>query len=221
MNIAIIPARKNSQRLKNKNIKFFFGKPVIYYSIREAKKTKLFDKIIVTTDSEKIKKIALKYGADIVIDRKKKLSKNYISIVQVIKDAINSLNKLNIKCKYICCIFPASPLIKFTNIIRGYKKILSKKNFDFVFAAKILNTKNQNIFILKNDKIKKLKILNNTYTKIATDAGQFYWGCKASWLQNNSTFTKNISSVALDEYRAQDMNTIYDWNLSKMLFKLK
>ena len=101
LNIAIIQARKNSQRLKNKNIKNFFGQPVIYYSIREAKKSKLFDKIIVTTDSEKIKKIALKCGADIIIDRNKKLSKNYISIVQVIKDTINSLNKLNIKCKYI------------------------------------------------------------------------------------------------------------------------
>ena len=75
MNIAIIPARKNSQRIKNKNIKIFFGKPVIYYSIKEAIRSKLFDKIVVTTDSDKIKKFVLKNGADIVIDRKKDLSR--------------------------------------------------------------------------------------------------------------------------------------------------
>ena len=56
-NICIIPARKNSKRIKNKNIKLFCGKPLIYYSIDLAKKSKLFDRIIVTTDSLKIKKL--------------------------------------------------------------------------------------------------------------------------------------------------------------------
>ena len=56
MNIAIIPARKNSKRIKNKNIKFFFGKPVISYAIKCAEKSKLFDRIIVSTDSKKIPK---------------------------------------------------------------------------------------------------------------------------------------------------------------------
>ena len=61
MNIAIIPARKNSKRIKNKNIKSFFGKPVISYAIKCALKSKLFDKVIVSTDSKKIIKIAKKY----------------------------------------------------------------------------------------------------------------------------------------------------------------
>ena len=65
MNIAIIPARSGSKRIKNKNIKLFCGKPIIYYSINEAKKSKIFQKIIVSTDSEKIKKISEKYGAEV------------------------------------------------------------------------------------------------------------------------------------------------------------
>ena len=60
MNIAIIPARLGSKRLRQKNIKNFFGKPIIFYSIEAAKKTKIFDKIIVSTESEKLKRIVEK-----------------------------------------------------------------------------------------------------------------------------------------------------------------
>ena len=76
-NICIIPARKNSKRIKNKNIKNFCGKPLIYHSINLAK-SKLFDKIIVSTDSIKIKKIATKYGADVPFLRSKSLSNDFV-----------------------------------------------------------------------------------------------------------------------------------------------
>ena len=65
MNIAIIPARAGSKRIKNKNIKSFFGKPLIFYSIKLALKSKLFDKVIVSTDSKKIAKIAKTFGAEV------------------------------------------------------------------------------------------------------------------------------------------------------------
>ena len=76
MNIAIIPARSGSKRIKNKNIKLFCGKPIIYYSINEAKKSKIFQKIIVSTDSEKIKKISEKYGAEVPFIRPRNISRD-------------------------------------------------------------------------------------------------------------------------------------------------
>lgn len=48
--IAIIPARGGSKRIPNKNIKIFNGKPLISYAIEEAKKSKVFDNIVVSTD---------------------------------------------------------------------------------------------------------------------------------------------------------------------------
>ena len=56
--LAVIPARKGSRRIKNKNIKTIDGKPIIYYAIKILKKSKLFSKIIVSTDDTKIAKIA-------------------------------------------------------------------------------------------------------------------------------------------------------------------
>ena len=61
--VAIIPARGGSKRIPRKNIKDFHGKPLIAYSIEVALKSKLFDKVIVSTDDEEIAKIAMQYGA--------------------------------------------------------------------------------------------------------------------------------------------------------------
>ena len=74
MTICIIPARQGSKRIKNKNITIFNGEPIIYYAIDLAKKSKLFSRIIVSTDSLKIAKIARKYGAETPFLRSKKLS---------------------------------------------------------------------------------------------------------------------------------------------------
>ena len=72
MQIAIIPARSNSKRIKKKNIKPFFKKPIIYYPIKEALKSKLFDKVFVSTDGKDIAKISKKLGAEVPFIRKKK-----------------------------------------------------------------------------------------------------------------------------------------------------
>ena len=70
-NICVIPARGGSKRIPNKNIKKFLGIPLISYSIKIAKKSKLFDEIFVSTDSKKIKKISEQYGAKVPFLREK------------------------------------------------------------------------------------------------------------------------------------------------------
>ena len=65
MNIAIIPARAGSKRIKNKNLKEFYGKPIIAWSIEEAIKSKCFDEVVVSTDSPSIAEVAIKYGAKV------------------------------------------------------------------------------------------------------------------------------------------------------------
>ena len=63
--LGIIPARSGSKGLKNKNIKVFAGKPLIYWTIKEAKKVKNINKLIVSTDSKKIATIAQKYNVEV------------------------------------------------------------------------------------------------------------------------------------------------------------
>ena len=80
-NIAIIPAKSNSIRIKNKNFKYFLGKKIIFYAIENAIKSKLFDKIHISTDNKKISKlIEKKYKIKTDFLRPKKLCKINTSI---------------------------------------------------------------------------------------------------------------------------------------------
>ena len=90
--ICIIPARKGSKRIKNKNIKKFYGKPLISQVVQKLKKFKIFDKIYVSTDCNKIENLAKKHKLEI-IKRNKKLSDDYTDTRTVIADAINRLEK--------------------------------------------------------------------------------------------------------------------------------
>ena len=73
MNIAIIPARSGSKRIKNKNTKKFINEPIIIKTIKNLKKSKMFDEIYVSTDSSRIANLVKKLGVKIPFYRKKKL----------------------------------------------------------------------------------------------------------------------------------------------------
>ena len=68
--------RSESKGVKNKNIKLINGRPLMYYTIKQAIKSRIFDHIVVSTDSKKILKIAKSYGADAWFLRPKKLASN-------------------------------------------------------------------------------------------------------------------------------------------------
>ena len=121
MILAIIPARLNSKRLKKKKILLiFFGKPLISYAIEVAKKSKIFDKILVSSESNKVLSIGKKYKADYLLKRPTKLSSDHIFPSEVIKHAIEWF-KLNYKKpNFICCIYPTTPLLIKSDLINSF-----------------------------------------------------------------------------------------------------
>ena len=93
MNIAIIPARMGSKRIPRKNIKSFCGKPIISYSIEKALEVNIFDKVIVSTDSVDVAKIAKEYGAEIPFLRPDTLSDDFSPIADVMAHSVEFLIK--------------------------------------------------------------------------------------------------------------------------------
>ncbi len=86
--LAVIPARGGSKRLPNKNIKPLLGKPLIVWTIEQANKSKYLDKIIVSTDSQKITKVARRYNAEVPFQRPKKISKDNVPLLDVVIHAL-------------------------------------------------------------------------------------------------------------------------------------
>ena len=98
MNIlGIIPARKNSKGVLNKNIKIINGKPLIYYTIKKAKKSKLITDLVVSSDSNIIKKISKKYKVDNFSLRPSKLTSDKSTIDKTIKYELRKMEKLKKK----------------------------------------------------------------------------------------------------------------------------
>ena len=91
--LCVVPARKNSKGLKNKNIQKIKSKEIIYYPIKTGLKSRFIDEVIFSSDSKKYIKIAKKYGASVYFQRPKKISKDTSSSFQVINHAISFLKK--------------------------------------------------------------------------------------------------------------------------------
>ena len=84
-NIAIIPARGGSKSLLEKNIQLFQGHPLISWPIESAKRSKKLDKVVVSTDDDQIREIAIKYGAEVPFMRTKEVSRDLTTTEETLK----------------------------------------------------------------------------------------------------------------------------------------
>lgn len=213
--VAVIPARIGSKRIKNKNIRIFFGKPIIYYSIKIARSCGLFKDIFVSTDSEKIKKICLNLGVKI-ISRPKKLALDHISTLDVINHAARIIIK-KYRYKYLCCIYPCTPLLTFNILNKAFKYI---KNFDYVFPVSKGITSNKS-FLNLDKKSRVVKVLRNYEDgkQCYSDTGQFYLGKIKAWEKKNPIFSKKSKTFFLKKNQFVDVNYNSDWKKLKILFQ--
>ena len=153
--IALIPARSGSERLKNKNILNFFGHPLLAYTIYSAKKSNLFDKILVSTDSKKYAEIAKSYGAEVPFLRSKRISKSFSNDYQWINETLNKLKKKNEKFTHFFILRPTSPLRTSLTIKKAWK-IFNKKKAESLRAVEIVKQHPGKMWIDKNGYIKPL-----------------------------------------------------------------
>ena len=155
---AIIPARSGSVGFKNKNITPFLGSPLLAHSINFAKKLKFVDKILLSTDSKKYKKLGIKYGAEVPFLRSKKASRSSSMEEDVLDDLKKKLNKNKNKLPdYVLWLRPTSPLRDIKNYVAAYKKFKKLKR-----SVCIVSQTDPRIFFAKN---KKLISLNPIFKK--------------------------------------------------------
>ena len=128
--IAIIPARSGSERVRNKNIRLVKNHPLIAYTIEFAKTSKLFDKVICTTDSEEIGSIARYYGCDEIVIRSKAISTSKSPDIDWIRD----LQKKNLLTSEFFCILRVTSPIKNKNSLISALSLLVKSGGDSIRA---------------------------------------------------------------------------------------
>jgi len=110
--LVVIPAKERSTRLPGKNLKDLCGKPMMAYPILAAKAARGVGRVVVTTESEKIKEIALRYGADVPFLRPVELTLDAVTSQQVLVHALDELKRVDgYEPDYVLLLYPTSPLL--------------------------------------------------------------------------------------------------------------
>lgn len=222
MNVAIIPARGGSKRIPRKNIKDFCGKPMIAYSIEAALESKLFDRVIVTTDDEEIASVAKKYGAEIPFMRPKELSDDFTPTIPVIAHAIEQLQR-EAPVNIACCIYATAPFIQSRFLKEAYGSLVQNGSA-YSFSATSFSFPIQRAIKLDEDRHVEMFYPEHFNTRSQDleeayhDAGQFYFGTAQAWLEGKSIFSKESTAIILPRYRVQDIDTSEDFRRAELMY---
>ena len=218
--IAIIPARSGSKGLKDKNIKLLNNKPLIAYTIDEAKNSGLFDEIIVSTDSKKYADIAKRYGANVPFLRSNKNSNDYASSWDVVREV---LSKLETKYDIVVLLQPTSPLRTSQDIINAFKLFI-KKDADTLFSVAETshsmfwcNTLDKNLSA-KNFIDKKYQVPRQQLPKSYTINGAIYI-VKTNKLDNLDMYGSNSYVYIMDKEHSIDIDCELDFKIAEAVLQ--
>ncbi len=222
--LAIIPARKNSKNIQNKNIKKFNNKPLIYWTIKAAKKSNCFDKIFVSTDSELIQSFSQKQKVECPILRPKKLSGDSSNVHDAIKHVLKYYKKKNYIPDAIVILQPTSPLREATDIRKScnlYKKI---KPDSLVSVVRVPhNFYPQNLYFKKNNLLKQKNKNKKIYLR--QNFKSLYARNGASIYITNSKKIKNyilggkIIGFEMNLLKSIDINNLSEFKIAELIQK--
>ena len=222
MKIAIIPARGGSKRIPLKSIKMFYGKPLIAYSIQAAKDSGLFDRILVSTDSQEIMDVARQWGAEVPFIRPAHLADDHTPTQPVIDHAVAWCHEHWGRPDYFCYLY-ANPFILPENIRQCFQMLLERK------ADVALSVTNFPYPILRSFKLCEDATLAYAFPENADkrsqdlpeffhDVGQFYWH-DADWYFNGRGRRPCKSyPFFIPRYLTQDLDNDEDWEIAEKLY---
>ena len=226
--LCTICARNGSKGLPNKNVKEMLGKPLIAFSIQQAFESDLFDKIVVSTDSDEIGEIAKKFGAEYWFSRPAELSKDDSPKIPVIQHALGeSEKKFNCTFDHIIDLDATSPLRNVEDIRKAYEVFIEGGFDNLITGTRSRKNPYFNMIEIKNGKVELSKKLKSTFVT-RQEAPQVY-DMNASiyiWSRNfilkeNSLFSGRLGFYEMPEDRSIDIDSQLDWEVVKMIMEKK
>ncbi|MFA6568252.1 MAG: pseudaminic acid cytidylyltransferase [Victivallales bacterium] len=223
-NIAVIPARGGSKRIPGKNIRDFCGKPMISYSIEAAKASGVFDRIIVSTDCQKIAVIARNYGAEVPFMRTPELSDDHTDTDAVVLHALDWINTNWGQADYICCIYPTAPFVRAEYLKKGYDLIVREKAASAFSVTSFPYPIFRALKLDKDDRLRMFwpenyRVRSQDLPEAYHDAGQFYWLDARKFAVEKRFFSADAVPITLPRKFVQDIDTLEDWERAEFIYK--
>ncbi len=222
--LALIPARGGSKGIKDKNIIFLAGKPLIAYSIEAAKYSKYIDDIIVTTDSEKIAEISKQYGASVPFMRPAELATDTSKTIDAVLHAIRTLETMEKKYDVLVLLQPTQPLRTDADIDKAIE-VYYKNKEDGLVSVSPVDDSPLLIRAISNDG-KLLNLLSQNSTCRRQDMPEYYKvnGCiyinKIEEINENTSFNDNKIPFIMTKEHSIDIDELSDLCIAEYYFKL-
>ncbi len=221
-----ICARGGSKGLKNKNIKKINGLELIAYSIYQAKNSKLFKHIVVSTDSEDIMQVAKKHGACVFFKRSKELSSDEAAKMPVIRDCfLRSRAYFNINFDYIIELDASAPLRSSKDIKDAFAFFLESKKENLISATRARKSPYFNQVEFKKE---ELKLCKKSLAKRRQDSPEvfdmnasIYIFTRDRLLKSDKLFGKKTALFVMNDESAFDIDTELDFKVVEFLLKQK
>lgn len=215
--LAIIPARSGSKRLKNKNLYPLCGKPLIVHTLEQAKKCKLIDKIVVSTDGIEIANVSKKYCQ--VLMRPKRLAMDTSSSYDVIEHVISVLKKKGENYDIIILLEPTSPLRTNMDIpyaIEFFKN--SKNEFDSLVSVGEIALEKPSIAKYINYR-GRLKPITNNKNKAYFPYGVIYMSKTDKLLKTKTFYQDRTQPYIIERWQNYEVDDIYDLKCIETVMK--
>lgn len=222
--LAVITARGGSKRIPRKNIKLFCGKPIIAYSIEAAQKSGVFDEIMVSTEDDEIAGIAKDLGAKVPFLRSAKNSDDMAMTHEVVLEVLQQYRELGMNFDTVCCIYPTAPFLRGEKLREGME-LLEQTQADGVVPVVRFSFPPQRCFVIENGKVRykwpenRLK-RSQDLEAFYHDCGQFYLLRVQPFLAEETMILEHTVPVFMDDLEVQDIDTIEDWNIAEVKYKL-
>lgn len=222
--VAIITARGGSKRIPRKNIKSFLGKPILEYSIEAALGADMFHEVMVSTDDEEIAQVAKKAGAKVPFFRSDETSNDFATTADVILEVLESYERIGMKFSQACCIYPTAPFVT-SNAIKTAMMLLEQEKADSVIPVVKFSFPPQRCVVINNGRLepkwpenmaKRSQDLEPYYH----DCGQFYCLNVESFKKQKAIWMENIVPFIQDESNVQDIDTLEDWKIAEMKYRI-
>lgn len=224
--LAIIPARKNSKGLKHKNKLNFDNKPLFYWPIIAAINSKIFDKIVLTTDDQEIIDKSEYFKNKIIrIKRPRNISTDNSKSIEYIRHTVLKLKESNLIFKYIILLEPTSPLTDSDDVKKIHKILTSNKNTSSVVSVQnnIKYHPNFNFRLsFKNNLIpfhKKIDKRRQDISKMYYLDGSIYASKVSTLLKYNSFIQKNTKPFFSNLHKFIEIDDKFDFELAEIIKK--
>lgn len=224
MIVGIIPAREGSKRLPGKNLMTFAGKPLIQHIIEASILSKYLDKIIVTSDSKNVIKIAKKFSGVNVIKRPSELCTDISPAIDYVKHLINILENQAETLSIGVILQPTSPLTLTSDIDATIELLLDSGADTAVSMVKLGHMVNPlKLKLLEGNRVKPY--LEDENSRMAAhDIPKVYvrncavYASKRSVYDSGSIIGKDCRAYVMPRERSVDINDFFDFQFAEFLF---